>query len=135
MKHRKEKDKSSVDPEILTPPLSFANNSFSISSSTENLLADENDNYVSPHVPSHMLEAMEEAYDEVVECSHRAISEVKEVSHKVMEEAQKAMEKLYYTFHELPDHMKDNDFILSGYRAYYSAKQCLFSIFCIHKKE
>lgn len=85
-------------------------------------------------ISSEVIETLEEAYEEVLECSQRALSDMKGASHKVMEEAQRVIEKLYYTFHELPDHMKDNDFIITGYRAYYSAKQCFSSIFRVHNE-
>lgn len=85
-------------------------------------------------VSSEVIDTLEEAYEEVLECSHRALSEMRGASHKVMEEAQRVIDKLYYTFHELPDHMKDNDFIVTGYRAYYSAKQCFSSIFRVHNE-
>ena len=62
------------------------------------------------------------------------LEEVKEASHQLLEEAQKGISKIYYTFQELPSHMQDNEFIHSGYRAYYSAMQCLSSLFRIHNE-
>lgn len=39
-----------------------------------------------------------------------------------------------YTFHEIPIHLKDNPFIFNGYRAFYSFKQCLKSLWFLHNE-
>ncbi|KGG52185.1 adiponectin receptor 1b [Mitosporidium daphniae] len=40
----------------------------------------------------------------------------------------------YFHFHEVPSHLQDNLYILSGYRAHYNFSQCFKSIFAIHNE-
>ena len=37
-------------------------------------------------------------------------------------------------FHALPDYLRDNEFILAGYRANWPLKQTLWSIFTLHNE-
>lgn len=70
---------------------------------------------------------IEQTIDEVRGASSKAVLETKKVYESVSR-------KLYYTFHELPAHLQDNDCIIGGYRAYYSIKECAMSIFRIHNE-
>lgn len=55
------------------------------------------------------------------------------MSKRVSESANQVFMK-YFKFHELPDHLKDNFYIFSGYRAHYNFSQCFKSIFAIHNE-
>lgn len=46
----------------------------------------------------------------------------------------KQRKRKIYSFRELPAHLQDNDCILHHYRAYYTVKECLKSVFDIHNE-
>ena len=52
---------------------------------------------------------------------------------RVTRETNKAI-RTYLEFHELPFHLQDNFYIISGYRAHYTFSQCFRSIFAIHNE-
>ncbi|KAL2919928.1 inc metabolism membrane protein [Polyrhizophydium stewartii] len=41
---------------------------------------------------------------------------------------------VYYSFDQCPHHLQDNDFIRSGYRAFYSTKEAWISLFHLHNE-
>lgn len=83
------------------------------------------------HVVSDAIDSVETAgnkmIDGAIDCSTKAFTQVKKVS-------KKAFGRIYYRFHEIPSHMQDNEFIHSGYRAYYSVVECMKSLFHIHNE-